>query len=79
MNKNLCCLFILIVGSIPFYAFDGVKDSVVLDEQVVTGTRSETNRTGVPFSVSGINSTEINRTGNIMCLPCWRLTYPDFL
>ncbi len=78
MNKNLCCLFILIVGSIPFYAFDGVKDSVVLDEQVVTGTRSETNRTGVPFSVSGINSTEINRNGQYNVLTMLAAHVPGF-
>lgn len=59
-------------------ASDPVKDSVLLDEQVVTGTRFVANRTGVPFSVSGVNSSDISRSGQYNVLTSLASHVPGF-
>lgn len=71
-------LFIAFIGNSLLLAHDGVKDSVLLDEQVVTGTRIETNRAGVPFSVSGMNSTQLNRSGHYNVLTSLASYVPGF-
>ena len=78
MNRKTGFLLIACVVTGALTAHNGVKDSVLLDEQVVTGTRSETNRSGVPFSVSGINSAEIQRSGHYNVLNSLSSYVPGF-
>lgn len=68
----------ILLVSMPLIASDPVKDSVLLDEQVVTGTRMITNRAGVPFSVSGMNATEIGRSGQYNVLTSLASHVPGF-
>lgn len=78
MNRFFSIFSILFCGIVLTYASDGVKDSVLLDEQVVTGTRIETNRAGVPFSVSGVSAAEIGQTGQYNVLGSLAAHVPGF-
>lgn len=78
MNRLFSFLIFSLTGIASLTAHDGIKDSVLLDEQVVTGTRNETNRAGVPFSVSGMNATEIARSGQYNVLTSLASYVPGF-
>ncbi len=63
MKKFLFYLFLL---NCVFYAqshLKPVKDSLLLKEVVITGTKYENSRNNIPFTVSSISGEEINRTG----------------
>lgn len=78
MNRIFSIFLVFFSGIVLVYAADGVKDSVLLDEQVVTGTRMETNRAGVPFSVSGMTTADISRSGQYNVLTSLAAHVPGF-
>lgn len=64
MKKFLFYLFLL---NCVFYAqshIKPVKDSLLLKEVVITGTKYENSRNNIPFTVSSISSEEINKRGD---------------
>lgn len=54
-----------------------VKDSVQLDELVVTGSKKEISRKLVPLSVSQVTQTEIENSGQMNILPALNFYAPD--
>ncbi|MDD3194960.1 MAG: TonB-dependent receptor [Paludibacter sp.] len=73
---RLVLIALLVVA--PLLAGEPIKDSVVLDEQVVTGSRYVTNKSGVPFSVSSIQSEEIQQGGRYNVLTSLSSYVPGF-
>lgn len=78
MNRIIYLLSLTVLTFCTIYARDPVKDSVLLDEQVVTGTRFVTNRTSVPFAISGINAPEIKHSGQFNILTSLSSHVPGF-
>src|SRR5690554_3694903 len=64
INIFLACLFL----SQTLWAAELSKDSVQLEELVVTGSKFETSKNLIPLSVSQINETEIKRSGHYNAL-----------
>jgi iron complex outermembrane receptor protein len=68
MRKFNLVIVLKLIG-LAVFAQSGIRDSVRLDEVVVTGSKSEISRKIVPLSVSQISKQEIERTGQINILP----------
>ena len=66
MKRILFLTSIFVIFS--FSAFSQ-RDSIMLDEVIVTGTRSQVNRNNVPMTISVINRTEIEQSGESALLP----------
>ena len=61
MNKKI--LFLSTVFAFCFLSAFPQKDSIYLDEVVVTGTRSQVNRNNLPMTISVIQREEIEQSG----------------
>ena len=61
--KNIIITSILALAAMFSIAQQNVKDSVLLEDVVVTGSKFETSRKVVPLSVSQIGSEQIRRSG----------------
>lgn len=70
-------LFIIVIlSSEVVYSQSPVKDSVRLDEVVVTGSKVEVSRKVVPLSVSQISQKDIENSGQINILPALNTYVP---
>lgn len=65
----LFLFFVVIISTEVVYSQSTVKDSVRLDEIVVTGSKNEVSRKVVPLSISQISQKEIENSGQINILP----------
>ena len=68
MKRILFLLLAILIFNIGF-SQDERKDTTTLEEVVVTGSKIETLKKKVPFTVSQINRQEIENTGQINILP----------
>jgi iron complex outermembrane receptor protein len=70
-NLNQPLLFLLLLTGFAFrcYAQDITKDTLTIDEIVVTGTPVKINRDNVPMSVSVVTSAQINESSESSILP----------
>ena len=66
---KLLIFVIFLLATNLLMAQDEKKDTLSLDEVVVTGSKIETQKKKVPFSVSQINRQQIENTGQINILP----------
>lgn len=70
MKQKIVLLLLLVFGSFKtLLAQDVSKDTTLLDEVVVTGSKIETRKKQVPFSVSQINRRQIENSGSLNILP----------
>ncbi len=68
MNK-LSLLILFFIFNYQVFSQNAIKDTVNLDEIVVTGSKVEVSRKVVPLSVTQISKQEIENTGEINILP----------
>lgn len=74
--KNSSFLLFFLVLPLQSFAQKHVKDSVNLDELIVTGSKKEISRKVVPLSVSQISRSEIESTGQVNILPALNYFVP---
>jgi outer membrane receptor protein involved in Fe transport len=76
MKKKIIILISLILSLQVIYSQSNKKDSIKLDEVVVTGSKTEVSRKVVPLSVSQISQKEIESTGQMNILPALNTFVP---
>ncbi len=73
MGKNLSSIVAAIIISIPAFSQENIhsilKDTINLDEVVVTGTTIKVNKRNVPMAVSVINNHQIQESNETSLLP----------
>jgi len=69
MKQKILFFLILVLISASGFSQKSQKDSINLNEVVVTGSKVEISRRVVPLSVSQISQKDIERTGQINILP----------
>jgi iron complex outermembrane receptor protein len=73
MKKQLSFLATLLLFAVPLFSQENVhsilKDTINLDEVVVTGTTVKVNRRNVPMAVSVINNLQISESSESAILP----------
>jgi len=74
-NKFNLVLLLVLVSKVVF-SQTTVKDSVKLDEVVVTGSKTNISRKVVPLSVSQISQNDIENSGQMNVLPALNLFVP---
>lgn len=67
MRSTVIIIFVIVLFQLKAQGI--VKDSTILNEIIVTGTKIETSRKVVPLSVSQVTKKEIESTGQINILP----------
>jgi len=67
-QRNSLLITLVLIANLCF-SQNSVKDSLRLDEVVVTGSKTEISRKVVPLSVSSISRKEIENSGQINILP----------
>ena len=77
-NRTFAIAFALL-STVFAIAQAQIKDSVVLDDLIVTGTKTEIKRQLVPLSVSQITAKEIEQTGHHNVLQTLNSFVPAFL
>lgn len=75
MKQNFA-LFLVFLSIQIAYPQSTIKDSIKLDEIIVTGSKVEISRKVVPLSVSQISQKEIENTGQINILPALNTYVP---
>lgn len=69
-------ILLFITALFQLYAQKAGKDSTILNEVIVTGTKIETSRKVIPLSVSQVTAREIESTGQINILPALNTFVP---
>ncbi len=77
--RRLVITFLLFAGiGIQLFPEGIIRDSIGLTEVVVTGSKTEISRRLVPLSVSQVNASEIENSGQINVLPALSSFVPGF-
>lgn len=74
--KKITILFAISYAALQLNAQNNFKDSVQLNEVLVTGSKIELSRKVIPLSVSQISKNEIEQTGEINILPALNTYIP---
>lgn len=74
--KKITILFAISYAALQLNAQSNFKDSVQLNEVLVTGSKIELSRKVIPLSVSQISKNEIEQTGEINILPALNTYIP---